>query len=264
MLKSRNLLIIIGILVFILGLTASYLLLGNRFPWAGRIWHQLVKVFPIPVATVEGYDVKNDLVEAAKRLDVPDPMNFAIQATAIRVLADRERVTLLSWEIEAKERQLEANWNGEKLQDSLNSRKVSKADFRKLFIEPDLYKEKLAVLRQVKTAKVDEVSAKLNSGRDFASVAASLSEDPLTRSFGGDAGFLSENEVFSGLWTEAKKLGNGLWAGPIATPDGYMFIKRLGENGPSQIHLQVILIKTFDFDLWLSEQIKKMRVIVYI
>lgn len=262
--NHRNLLITIGVLVFLLGLTASYLLLGNKFPWAAGIWKKLTSVFPIPVATVEGYDVKNDLVEAARRLGIEDPMNFAVQQTAIKVLADRENVSVTSDEADAKEKALEANWKGEKLSDALDNAKVSKNDFRKLFIEPELYKEKLAVTRQVRTPTVDLVHTALKNGEDFAILARTHSDDPLTRAFSGDAGFVTAEKVYSSVWGEAKGLSLGEWAGPIATPDGYMFIKKLEEKSGTEIHLQAILIHTFDFGSWLKEQIEQMRVVVYI
>ena len=66
---------------------------------------------------------------------------------------------------------------------------------------------------------------KLKAGADFADVARTGSEDPVTAAQGGDMGYLAKGDMDSAFEKAAFALGSGHLSGVVNTPYGYHIIK---------------------------------------
>lgn len=94
---------------------------------------------------------------------------------------------------------------------------------------------------------------RLNSGEDFALVAAQSSLDATTREIGGDLGWFARDELTDSVLTEvAFSLQPGQIAGPVSTSLGYHVIQVLEvANRPVEPERLTILIQN-TFNNWLT------------
>jgi peptidyl-prolyl cis-trans isomerase D len=77
-------------------------------------------------------------------------------------------------------------------------------------------------------AKVADVIRRANAGEDFAKLATEVSEDPGSKSKGGDLGWVSKGEMVPAFETAAFALGRGqISSEPVRTPFGFHAIKVL-------------------------------------
>jgi peptidyl-prolyl cis-trans isomerase D len=75
-------------------------------------------------------------------------------------------------------------------------------------------------------ARAADVIRRARAGEDFARLAAEVSEDPGSKSKGGDLGWISKGEMVPAFEAVAFKLGKGeLTAEPVRTPFGFHAIK---------------------------------------
>jgi peptidyl-prolyl cis-trans isomerase D len=72
-----------------------------------------------------------------------------------------------------------------------------------------------------------EIQARLTAGEDFAALAAELSDDPGTKTKGGDLGFFGRGEMISEFETAAFDAEPGDLVGPVKTSFGYHLIEVL-------------------------------------
>jgi parvulin-like peptidyl-prolyl isomerase len=79
-------------------------------------------------------------------------------------------------------------------------------------------------------AKAQEVAAKLQSGEEFAALAAEYSEDEQTKNTGGDLGWFAKETLLPELVGPAYELPIQGVSEPIATQYGYVIIKVLGRE----------------------------------
>ena len=101
-------------------------------------------------------------------------------------------------------------------------------------------------------AEAVNVLNRLQSGEDFAALAASLSLDVTTRENGGDLGWFVEGELLEPLLTQvAFSLNSGEIGGPVATRLGYHIIQTLERaEGPVTPEKQALLDQ-IHFENWL-------------
>ncbi|MFQ5776972.1 MAG: peptidylprolyl isomerase [Terriglobia bacterium] len=88
--------------------------------------------------------------------------------------------------------------------------------------------------------KVQAVLERVRAGDDFAELARSYSEDPLTALSGGDLGFFPETDLSSShpaLRSLVQRLQAGQVGGPVRTPAGYHLVKVLEREPPGEREL---------------------------
>ncbi len=263
--------ILAAVLVFTLCFLAAYLVLGNKVPGGKKVWAALANILPLPVASVDGHDVRMQTLRAAQRLAAPDALDFVIRQTAIKAVADAQNISASELEVAAYQERLRKSWGLSEAdyQRLLNEKKVSEQSFKSLFVRPDVLEQKLALNLNKTNLNVLLVESKLKNGDNFTNLAKVYSDDFVTSPLGGDVGFLAEHEVYPEVWQRAASLKDGEWAGPVNTPGGFVFVKRIASQAASsketeRLHLQMILVKVFDFDKWLNDQIKHLTVKIYI
>jgi foldase protein PrsA len=113
-------------------------------------------------------------------------------------------------------------------------------------------------------AKAQDILNKVNAGGDFAALAKQYSQDT-TAANGGDLGFFSKGQMVKEFEASAFGLEPGKNSGLVKTQYGYHIIKLIEFNDDkSQAHAAHILIKTVDFNEYLTEQIKNAKVTTYL
>lgn len=111
--------------------------------------------------------------------------------------------------------------------------------------------------------KADSILTQLKGGADFATLAKQDSEDS-SASQGGDLGWASKGKFVEPFQSAAFALQTpGQLSPVIKTQFGYQIIKLI-ERTPDQVHVADILIKTEDFDTWLSGQQSKASITKFI
>lgn len=113
-----------------------------------------------------------------------------------------------------------------------------------------------AELDQAYGAKVRAVQAALNSGKDFAAVAAEYSNDPATKYFGGDLGFVDMSGAVPEYAEAVAKLKPNIVA-VLYTRYGTHFVQLLekAQNGGDEVvRLREVVVETTNFDSWLATQ----------
>ncbi|NTU67861.1 MAG: peptidylprolyl isomerase [Chlorobiaceae bacterium] len=88
--------------------------------------------------------------------------------------------------------------------------------------------------------RIRDVQRRLQAGEDFASLANSLSDDPGSRSLGGDLGFVQKGELVPSFEAAAYALKPGQVSAPVETRFGFHIIQTLEKEGTS-VHVRHIL-----------------------
>ncbi len=89
-------------------------------------------------------------------------------------------------------------------------------------------------------ARIREAQKRLQAGEDFAAVATAMSDDPGSRSLGGDLGFVQKGELVPTFEAAAYAQKPGQVSGPVETRFGYHIIQTLEKEGNS-VHVRHIL-----------------------
>src|SRR3989338_4461044 len=251
--RDRMLLLSLSLFVFFVALSSSYLILGNKVPGGYRVWHRLAKILPIPVATVEGRDIKYSELESAAALGLEDPLQFLIEKKVIEVLADQQGIEISDQQLAGRNDALKKDFNidDRQLHKDIKQLGISENFFDEYVVKSGLLKEQLAIKLNYPSDKVIKVQGELQSNADFQIAAEKFSDDAATRPLGGDIGFIAEHSVYSGVWEEAQRIDDGQWTGPVNTPEGYVFVQRVEkqrayEQNPERLHLRIILIEVLD------------------
>lgn len=88
--------------------------------------------------------------------------------------------------------------------------------------------------------KIQEIQSRLKAGEDFSSLAGAYSDDPGSKSLGGDLGFVQKGELVPSFEAAAYALKPGQISGPVETRFGYHLIQLIAKEGNS-IHVRHIL-----------------------
>ena len=257
--------------VFLLGLVASYLLFGGALQTNKSLWRSIANVFPVPVASVEGKSVRLSAVETAEKLNIENPLEFAVRQKSMEVLAGKLDLKIEDKEVVTRRNTLASAWgmNKEQLESQLSGKKITLAQFEKLIVIPEAYADKIKTSLNKPNEKLNEVKSRFDKNEDFNTLAKNYSEDSVTAPFGGDAGFVSKDILGDEIWDKVYALSDGQAIGPLNTHQGYLFVKRVElqqatDVNLERLHIQVILIKTFDFNSWLDDQMKQLDIKRYI
>jgi foldase protein PrsA len=114
--------------------------------------------------------------------------------------------------------------------------------------------------------KADELYAKAKAGEDFAKLATENSQDPGSAANGGDLGYFGKGKMVPEFETAAFAANVGDIVGPVKTVYGYHIIK-ITDKKDGQVKASHILIKTQDFNEWLTEkktELKKKKLLGFI
>src|SRR3989338_9009755 len=269
--KQKSLIITLGILVFLGGLSASYFALGNKLPWGAKVWLKIARQVPVPVASVGGLGVKYSALAAAESIDIKKRFDFVIKQASILALARKAGLDVSDDDVADMRETMITSWNMDNTSflNLIAEKKITDDVFDEVFVKPEVARDLLGLKINKLEGDVTEVENKLRQVEDFAALARVYSDDLVTAPLGGDAGFVAEYEIYAGVWDRSRELKKGDWAGPINTPDGYMFVQRLEQqrsqgDSPEKLHLRIILIESVDFDTWLDDQIEALKVRIYI
>jgi hypothetical protein len=190
----------------------------------------------------------------------------------VRQLAHKYKVSVSNKEVQAQVDQITKSAGGtQKVNEVLKKfYGWSQNDLRKK-IEFQLLKQKVAsavsndgsVNAQAK-AKAQDVLNKVKAGGDFAALAKQYSQDSSAAN-GGDLGFFGKGQMVKPFEDTAFSQQPGQISGLVKSQYGYHIIKTVEFNADkSQVHAAHILIKTVDFDTYLSDQLKQAKVSHYI
>jgi peptidyl-prolyl cis-trans isomerase D len=145
----------------------------------------------------------------------------------------------------------------------------NEVDFRKMF-EMNLYRQKLmdAVLsdlpreqehiwlRQIVVpdeGTAMEAMTRLESGEDFMTLSVEYIETTGI-SYSGDMDWVTEEDVWPGVWEEAQRLEIGQFSEPLSMMDGFYIIQVLGKDKRPLDEYQYELLRQTRFDEWLAEK----------
>ena len=200
--------ILAGLVLFLLAAGSSYLFLGRPTPAGTVVWQRLARVLPLPIASVDGLDIRYADLRAASLLGAPDPLDFSIRQKAIAKIAqgrglgvaesdmvERREALLLAWQLDYAAYQKKLRQSG-----------VSVGDFENLFFKADILRDRLILQLNNPGAKVAQVRDKLEAGGDFAVAAIFYSDDAVSAPLGGDIGFVRASEMSSELRQAVKDL----------------------------------------------------------
>lgn len=286
----------ISILVVVIIVFMSYVTFAlYREQSTSEFMYQVTKVLPLPIARIGGRYVSYEnylfelrhyihYYETQQQVDfssaqgkaqlaqqreqsLQDVVNFAY----VQIIAQQKHITVSSSEIDSQISLLRA-------QNKLgNDNKVfenvlkdywgwSVADFRRS-IQQELLTDKVVQSLDTTTrARANAALADINSGQNFATVAAEYSDDATTKNNGGQLGFLiSENDqnvppqTISALF----KLRPGQTSGIINLGYALEIVKNLSVQG-NKIQAAHILFSYKDIGSYLNSYKAKDKAVVYI
>ena len=234
-----------------------------------KFMYRLTQLVPVPVATVDGENVRYSEYLKKYRSDIfslvqqeqtnlrsadgkrqseyykRKELDSAIKEAYVNKLARANGVTVSRAEID--------NF----ITRTVNSKSISLEAYEKTvlrnFYDWSLDEYRGVVKAHLLTQKVSfaldtEAKTRANSiaaqasaaGADFAALAAANSDDLATKSRGGDVGPLPiDNQDINGLIAAAKKMEVGQVSGPIQGSDGYYIIKLIAKNENSVHYAQI-------------------------
>jgi parvulin-like peptidyl-prolyl isomerase len=111
-------------------------------------------------------------------------------------------------------------------------------------------------------AKAEDVLGQVKAGGDFAELAKKYSEDS-SASNGGDLGFFGKGQMVKEFEDVAYGLQPGQTSELVKTKFGYHIIRVL-EKKDDQVKAAHILIKGIDFEQYVSDEVNKAKVSVYL
>lgn len=237
-----------------------------------RFTYGLTKVFPVPVAKVDTdfvrySDYLSELRSSVHYLTTKEAVNFnsvdgkrqldylkrraldkSVMDTYIAALAAKNNIQLSDKEVDDfVQRQIVANKLG--VSESVYKQVISDYydwtfDEYKRSVRKELLSKKVnAALDTESKARITEYLQYINDGGDFASVAATQSDDQATRAQGGDVGFVSRNsDDPNGLIEIASGLQPGQVSGVIEGADGFYLIKLLEKRDNGDVRFAKIFI----------------------
>lgn len=275
--KYRIVVITILLVVLLLGLFTGFTiwrLYGTQD--TSKIMQRITQVLPFPVGQVDGTpihysDYLTELLSALHYLSTKEAVNFssddgkrqldyqkrlalnkAIENTYIQKLAAEKKLAITNQQVDGFIKNEIQNNNLGVTEDMY--RQVIRDyydwtfdDYRASVKMQLLKKKVVAAIDTEGREKANTLLQSIVGGKDFAEVAKQESEDPLTKSNGGDVGFVSKTaDDPSGLLTAASNLQPGQTSQVIEGVDGFYLVK-LVEKRDNDLHIAKILVtyKTF-------------------
>lgn len=274
------------VLLVVLGWYLLYHVQANS-----KFMYRLTQLIPVPVATVDGENVRYSEYLRQYRSDIyflvhQDQINLrssdgkrqseyykrksldnVTRVAYVNKLARENKITVSRSEVE------------DFITRSVNSKSISLEAYEKTVLR-NFYDWSLDEYRGVVKARLlsqkvsfafdTEAKTRANTittqaaaaGADFAALATTNSDDLATKLNGGDVGPLSiDNQDVNGLIAAAKKMEIGQVSAPIQGSDGYYIIKLVAKNENSVHYAQIkvgltVLDKKFD-EIKKSNKIKE-------
>lgn len=237
-----------------------------------KFTYGLTRVLPVPVASVDGQNVRygdylSDLRSSVHYLVTKEAVNFnsvdgkrqldyqkrlaldkAIQKTYVSKLAADNKITVSSDEVNALlKKQIEQNKSG--VSEDVYKQVISDYydwtldEYKESLRQGMLYKKVNMALDTESKAKADGILEQLKLGADFAAIAREQSEDNLTKMNGGDVGVVGKSsEDPNGLISTAASLQPGQVSDLIAGNDGFYVVKLLEKSDAGDIRFAKIFI----------------------
>lgn len=257
--------------------------------WEGGATRSVAKIIPFPAASVGGswinfsayldeVDILKDYHQdfksvdfstdegAAKLAEIKDTTLYQmIEDVVIKKEASRLGVIVTNDEFEASFKDLlESNGGEDKVKENLdkyyNNMSIAafKEQYRKKMLRAKL-SEKITEdesLHADSKKKATDLLAQINSGEDFATLATANTDDTASATTGGDLGFFGKGKMVPEFETAAFALKKGQVSEVVKTVYGYHIIKVTDTKG-EEIQVSHILIKTQDFNEWLTEKVEE-------
>lgn len=146
-------------------------------------------------------------------------------------------------------------------------------DFEQKVVKPEMYSQKLeeTYARELDSSrqkeKVDSLYGKVTEEKeDFASVAEKNSEGKSSEN-GGDLGWSTKEQLIQEVAEKAFSMKKGEISQPIESPLGFHILKlqeKKIDNDQELIHLSQIFVKKDSYSEWLSDQVKKYSVFIFL
>lgn len=293
-LKNPKLIIgvLIGVVVLFVGVMGVGIYAGS---WEDAFTTAFTKVVPYPAAMVNGrvvfyhnYLEQLSIVEKYqkefKKVDFKsedgkkvltqirkDTMGRLVEDTLVNAEAAKLNVTVSSKELTDSFNQLVTSNGGETSFASVLKQYygLTPNEFKDEIYKSRLLRQKVAEkyasdesVNADAKAKAEEVLVKVKAGEDFATLAKQYSQDT-TASAGGDLGFFGKGKMVPEFETAAFALKPGEVSGLVKTVYGYHIIK-VAEIKGDEIRASHILIKTKDFNTWLSDSVASAKKKIYV
>ena len=292
---------ILIILVVIIGI-GSILAYSTNTVIGSKIAVKMSKIIPFPaavigytnfismndvqkkLASVEKFYATQDLSKEGLRIDFTTPdgqkrlkikekeiLNKMVEDKIIEILAKKQDFSVSKTDVDkAVSGQLAKYGTTKDLQDDLlNSYGWNLEDFKTQVVLPTIYREMLTQYASgqnasgtVSKTKIEQAQKELESGKDFAKVAADFSEGT-SKENGGELGWVTKNQI-------VPELQNALF-GPkqpeknsiIESSIGFHIVEienRKKENNEDVLQLRQIFVAKNVFADWLETQKKEMKI----
>ena len=259
-----------------------------------KFTYGLTRVLPVPVARVDSEFVRysdylSELRSAVHYLTTKEAVNFnsadgkrqldyqkrlaldkAIKDAYIAQLATQKNITISSKEVDDfVQKQIASNKLG--VNEDVYKQVISdyydwSFDEYKNSVRKELLSKKVsATLDTASRTQIEQVLQQLSAGADFATLAKTASEDPLTKANGGDVGFVSKNsEDPNSLIVAASTLQPNQISGIIEGNDGFYLIKLLEKRDNGDVRFAKILVAYKFVDQKLAELKQQNKITEYI
>lgn len=295
-LKLKNPKLVVAVLAGVLVLFLTTMGVGiYAFSWDDTFTRGVTRVVPFPAAVVnsrivfyhtyleqlaivEKYQIefkKTDFsTEEGKKVQTEmrkDTMDRLVEDTLVSAEASRLKIVVSEKELTDSYNQLIKSNGGESSFASVLKQYygLTTEEFKDEVYKTRLLRQKVAekfssdeTVNADAKAKAEEVLAKVKAGEDFATLATKYSQDT-TASAGGDLGFFAKGKMVPEFETAAFALKAGEVSELVKTVYGYHIIKVTEVKG-EEIKASHILIKTKDFNTWLTDAVKTAKKTVYI
>jgi foldase protein PrsA len=226
----------------------------------------------------EGIEISENEIKA-------DVLNKLILNQLVTQLAEKYGVRVEQSEIDFEIDNIKSHLtDGVSLDDKLKTMYGIKQDkFVEKSLEPEILYVKLhekylsdeGIDAEAKMANNDQeyraqsILDRLKGGEDFSAVAKEVSDDEITKEYGGDLGFFGRGEMVPEFEEAAFGLEVGQISDVIKTDYGYHIVKttdkKVLENDEEQVKASHILLKTADgYEDWISKNLQNSQVYVFV
>lgn len=254
---------------------------------------RLTQVFPYPVASVDGAQVRFsdyllELRSALHYLSTKESVNFnsedgkrqleyqkrlalnkAVENQYVSKLAAQQHVSVSDKEVNNFVAQ-EINNNQLGVSEQVFKQVISdyynwSFDEYKASVKNQLLRKKVvAALDTAGRKHANDALAAIRAGKDFTEEVKETSDDPLAKSSGGDVGTISKNsDDPNGLIAAAKALKPGEVSGVIEGTDGFYIVKLI-DSKDNTIHFAKLFVTYTAFERQLAQLKKDGKVHEYI
>lgn len=285
--KNPRRAVIVAVIFIIIATAAlwAWLSFGQLTPAKERVF----RILPFPAAMVSGqpitvndylsrYDLAQKFSGQTGQIPPADLKsiiyNGLITETEINILAQKYGVAATGPQIDEELlwQQNRARSQGQDLSAELEQLGVSQAVYKNQLLKSQVAAANLAVwfysqkqYNQQAYATSGNITDQLKSGTKFEALAKAASQDPQSKTLGGDLGFLELDQILPEVQNTLKDTRPGD-VKIAATRYGIevIFVAGGDNNGPNnsaRLHLQQIFLAGGDFNTWFGQETKNFKII---